>query len=173
MTALDWGRDGLDLPLLELAAFRYGCSGREHFADRKRFDSWHFDLMEFLTNYGAFKMVGGLNLLSKILGKPGKMNVQGHMVYDLHKAFSSPETVGLVNVECRRAGIGCIDCKNHLLRHLEPILAPLHERRIGLLQDRGRVREILAAGARRARAEARRTMETVRAAMRLDSEHGA
>jgi len=63
---------GFDLPLLELAAFRYGCSGREHFADRKRFDSWHLDLMEFLTNYGAFKMVGGLNLLSKILGKPGK-----------------------------------------------------------------------------------------------------
>jgi tryptophanyl-tRNA synthetase len=93
-------------------------------------------------------------------------------VYDLHKAFSSPDTVGLVNVECRRAGIGCIDCKNHLLNHLEPLLAPLQERRARLLEDRGRVREILAEGARRARAEARLTMEKVRGAMRLDSGGG-
>ncbi|MBI4169499.1 MAG: tryptophan--tRNA ligase [Acidobacteria bacterium] len=93
-------------------------------------------------------------------------------VYDLHKAFSSPDTVGLVNVECRRAGIGCIDCKNHLLRHLEPLLGPLHERRARLLENRGRVRDILAEGARRARAEARRTMEEVRAAMRIDTGQG-
>jgi tryptophanyl-tRNA synthetase len=93
-------------------------------------------------------------------------------VYDLHKAFSSPDTVGLVNVECRRAGIGCIDCKNHLLRHLEPLLGPLHERRARLLENRGRVRDILAEGARRARVEARRTMEEVRAAMRIDTGQG-
>jgi tryptophanyl-tRNA synthetase len=89
-------------------------------------------------------------------------------VFDLHKAFSTPETVGLVNVECRRAGIGCIDCKNHLLSHLEPVLQPIQERRARLQNDRDGVRAVLAEGASRARAEAALTMRRVRAAMKID-----
>lgn len=78
---------GFDLPLLELAAFRYGLTGRDHFSNnRKRFDGWHFDLMDWLTNFGAFRLVGGLNLLSKLLGKPGKMSVQGDQVYQMYQA---------------------------------------------------------------------------------------
>src|ERR1051326_4194355 len=70
---------GFDLPLMELAAFRYGLGNRSHFLrNRKRFDNtYHFDLMDWITNYGAFRMTGGLNLLSKLLGKPGKMDVAG------------------------------------------------------------------------------------------------
>lgn len=76
---------GFDLPLLEMAAFRYGVHGREHFLyNRKRFDGWHLDLMDWLCNYGGYRLVGGLNLLSKLLGKPGKMEIQGDMVYQLH-----------------------------------------------------------------------------------------
>src|SRR5207244_7100096 len=76
---------GFDLPLLELAAFRYGCSAKTYFANgRKRFDGQrHIDLMDWLTNYGASRLAGGLNLLSKLLGKPGKMEIAGHQVYDL------------------------------------------------------------------------------------------
>jgi predicted PolB exonuclease-like 3'-5' exonuclease len=78
---------GFDLPLLELAAFRYGASGQEHFATgRKRYDGWHLDLMDWLCNYGGYRVVGGLNLLSKLLGKPGKMDVQGEQVYQLYQA---------------------------------------------------------------------------------------
>ena len=77
---------GFDLPLLELAAFRYGLTSKEHFTYRRRYDSWHLDLMDWLTNFGAFRMVGGLNLLSKLLGKPGKMAVQGDQVYAMHQA---------------------------------------------------------------------------------------
>ena len=90
-------------------------------------------------------------------------------VYDLHKAFSDRATIDLVNTECRRAGIGCIDCKNHLLRHLEPVLQPIQERRARLQNDRERVRAVLAEGARRARAEAALTMKRVRAAMKIDT----
>lgn len=76
---------GFDLPLLELAAFRYGLSAGEHFGfGRKRFDGGHLDLMDWLTNYGAYRLVGGLNLLSKLLGNPGKMDVKGDQVYQLH-----------------------------------------------------------------------------------------
>lgn len=78
---------GFDLPLLELAAFRYGLSSKDHFNySRRRFDGWHLDLMDWLTNFGAYRMTGGLNMLSKLLGKPGKMAVQGDQVYAMHQA---------------------------------------------------------------------------------------
>ena len=64
---------GFDLPLLELAAFRYGVCGKEHFvSSRKRFDGWHLDLMDWLCNFGGYRMVGGLNLLSKVARQAGK-----------------------------------------------------------------------------------------------------
>jgi predicted PolB exonuclease-like 3'-5' exonuclease len=83
---------GFDLPLLELAAFRYGITGRDYFLNsRKRYEGWHIDLMDWLTNFGAYRLVGGLNLLSKLLGKPGKMSVQGDQVYQMHVAGKSQE----------------------------------------------------------------------------------
>lgn len=72
-----------DLPLLELAAFRYGVGARDHFTRRHRYEGWHLDLMDWLTNFGAYRLSGGLNLLSKLLGKPGKMDIQGHQVYQM------------------------------------------------------------------------------------------
>jgi tryptophanyl-tRNA synthetase len=90
-------------------------------------------------------------------------------VFDFHRTFSTEATRAHVDVECRRAGIGCIDCKNLLLQHLEPALLPFQERRKAIAADRSRVRDILAAGAERARAEARATMALVRSAMRLDA----
>lgn len=75
-----------DLPLLELAAFRYGCSIRDYFhSSRNRFGGGHIDLMELLSNYNAFRFAGGLNLLSKLLGQPGKMEVNGDQVYQMHR----------------------------------------------------------------------------------------
>jgi hypothetical protein len=78
---------GFDLPLLELAAFRYGinCSNYFHNA-RDRYRGSHLDLMELFTNKGAYRVEGGLNLLTKILGKPGKMNMSGDRVYELYQA---------------------------------------------------------------------------------------
>ena len=86
-------------------------------------------------------------------------------VYTLHKAFSTAPTQETVNRECRSAGIGCIDCKNMLLAHLAPVLAPLHERRAALAGDPGRVHEILDAGADQARETAAQTLQEVRDAI--------
>jgi predicted PolB exonuclease-like 3'-5' exonuclease len=73
---------GFDLPLLEMAAFRYGLSAPQLLSGlQKRYDDWHLDLMDWLTNYSAIRLSGGLNLLSKLLGKPGKMEVSGKKVY--------------------------------------------------------------------------------------------
>jgi predicted PolB exonuclease-like 3'-5' exonuclease len=78
---------GFDLPLMELMAYRYGIQAKRHFTDkfgtRFRHGNKHIDLQEFLSNYTAIRMNGGLNLLSKVLGKPGKMETTGSEVYDL------------------------------------------------------------------------------------------
>jgi predicted PolB exonuclease-like 3'-5' exonuclease len=76
---------GFDMPLLELAAFRHGISLCHYLqSSRKRFDSRHIDLLDQMTNYGACRLFGGLNLLAKIIGKPGKCGVAGHQVYQMH-----------------------------------------------------------------------------------------
>jgi predicted PolB exonuclease-like 3'-5' exonuclease len=74
-----------DFPLLELAAYRYGCPARDYFlSSRNRFGGGHIDVMDWLTNFGALRLAGGLDLLSKLLGLPGKMDVSGDQVYALH-----------------------------------------------------------------------------------------
>src|SRR5207247_7641463 len=40
---------------------------------------------DWMTNYGAIRLSGGLDLLSKILGKPGKMGVSGDQVYSYYQ----------------------------------------------------------------------------------------
>ncbi|MHB8969200.1 MAG: 3'-5' exonuclease [Pirellulaceae bacterium] len=81
-----------DLPLMELAAFRYGISVPGWFdiqtkgyqQRRNRYNTEaHLDLHDMLTNFGATRFHGGLNLAANLLGKPGKMEVQGFMVQDL------------------------------------------------------------------------------------------
>jgi predicted PolB exonuclease-like 3'-5' exonuclease len=78
---------GFDLPLLELAAFRHRCAARDYFqSSRNRYGGNHIDLLDWLTNYGACRLAGGLDLLSKILGSPGKMEMTGDQVYAMHQA---------------------------------------------------------------------------------------
>jgi 3'-5' exonuclease len=77
---------GFDLPLLELSAFRYGCSSPEYFqSGRDRFRGYSLDLMEWLTNYGALRPSGvKLDVFAKLLGKPGKLGTAGDQVYAMY-----------------------------------------------------------------------------------------
>lgn len=94
-----------DLPLLELAAFRYGIAIKEWFASGKSYSNprnrynteAHLDLHDLLTNFGASRFNGGLNLAANLLGKPGKMEIEGHMVQDLYEAGQLAE----INEYCR------------------------------------------------------------------------
>jgi 3'-5' exonuclease len=81
-----------DVPVMELAAYRYGlalpswfnASGSQYQQQRNRFNSTaHLDLQDFLGNQGATHMNGGLNLCAQLLGKPGKMDTKGQMVQEL------------------------------------------------------------------------------------------
>jgi len=76
-----------DLPIMELAAFRYGIPIGAWFKNegfrspRNRFSTnAHLDLQELLTNFGATRCNGGLNLISKLISKPGKMDITGDQV---------------------------------------------------------------------------------------------
>ena len=86
-------------------------------------------------------------------------------VGDLHKVFSSGETLAKVYEGCTTAGIGCIECKSWAADALVQILTPIQERRAGFTQ--AQAEEILADGSRRARARAEQTMDEVRSAMKL------
>jgi len=88
-------------------------------------------------------------------------------VFSMHKIFSSPEEVAMVNVECRRAGIGCVDCKKLLAKNMNANLAPLRERRNELAKDPDSVMDVLNDGARRAKAIASQTMREVKEAVGL------
>jgi hypothetical protein len=77
---------GFDLPLMELAAFRYGFGALDYFQRSRNRYNGHLDLCDWLSNYGGCRMTGGLNLLSKMLGKPGKMEMSGDQVYAMHCA---------------------------------------------------------------------------------------
>jgi len=86
-------------------------------------------------------------------------------VGDLHKVFSTAETLGKVYEGCRSAGIGCIECKGWAADALVQLLAPIQERRAGFTE--AQVAEILEDGSNRARVRAEQTMVEVRSAMQM------
>jgi len=88
-------------------------------------------------------------------------------VYSMHKIFSSEEEINMVNTECRRAGIGCVDCKKLFAKNLNAHLEPFREKRAEIAQNPDTVWDVLHEGARRARVIATDVMEEVREAIGL------
>jgi tryptophanyl-tRNA synthetase len=86
-------------------------------------------------------------------------------VGDLHKVFSTPDTLARVYEGCRSAGIGCIECKGWAADALVQVLNPIQERRARYTESDAA--EILEDGSNRARIRAEQTMAEVRAAMQL------
>lgn len=88
-------------------------------------------------------------------------------VFAYHKIFSDEETVGKADRGCRTAGIGCIECKKWMYENMEKVLAPIREKRKGIVESGISVRAILAEGTARARAIAEKKMAEVREAVRI------
>ena len=86
-------------------------------------------------------------------------------VGDLHKVFSTPETMAKVYEGCRSAGIGCIECKGWAADGLVKVLQPIQDRRASFTT--AQAVEILEQGSNRARLRAEQTMVEVRAAMQM------
>lgn len=88
-------------------------------------------------------------------------------VYDWHKLFSAGEPGRLewVRQGCTTAGIGCIECKAAMAENLIKWIAPVRERRVEYEKSPGTVLEMIDEGSKRARVEAKKTMERVREAV--------
>jgi tryptophanyl-tRNA synthetase len=94
-------------------------------------------------------------------------------VGDLHKIFSSKETMAKVYEGCRSAGIGCIECKGWAADAIVKLLVPMQERRKKFEDNPRLTWDILEAGSERARRVAARTMDEVRGAMGMSLEYDA
>ena len=81
--------------------------------------------------------------------------------------FTPPEKVAEINIECRRAGIGCVDCKRILAANMNAYFAPLREKRRVFEKDPEGTWDMLRDGAARASLLAEETMVDVRAAVGL------
>jgi tryptophanyl-tRNA synthetase len=89
-------------------------------------------------------------------------------VYDLHKVFTPPaERESYVVPGCTTAGIGCLDCKQVLLNHALPVLAPISARRAELARDPATVLDILEDGTARAKKVAGETLGEAKSAMQI------
>jgi tryptophanyl-tRNA synthetase len=87
-------------------------------------------------------------------------------VFSLHGYFSAPE-VAQIEIDCRSAAIGCVECKKCFARNLADYLAPFRERRTQYAADPNYVWDVLADGARRAGAIAGEVIAEVKTAVGL------
>jgi len=87
-------------------------------------------------------------------------------VYSLHKYFNE-DKVADIAVKCRKADIGCVECKKMLAEGINQALKGFRERRIELAKDPEHIHALLADGAKRAQAIARKTLDEVKLKMGL------
>ncbi len=99
-------------------------------------------------------------------GEPDKCPVG-----DLHKIFSTKETMAKVYEGCRSAAIGCIECKSWAADSLWQVLGPMQERRAKYEADPKLAWDILEAGSKKAREVAEATMVEARAAANLSHDY--
>jgi tryptophanyl-tRNA synthetase len=87
--------------------------------------------------------------------------------FELHKIYCTPEEIEFVSNGCRTAGIGCLECKKVMIKHVIEDLAPFREKRAQLEKKPEVVEEVLQAGHEAAQEKASETMSEVRETLGL------
>lgn len=90
------------------------------------------------------------------------------MVAYYHKLFSTKEEVDTVCAECREGKRGCVACKKQLAKNTIEYLRPIREKREYYEKNPDIIDKILKEGTEQAKKTAKRTMEKVKKAMKLD-----
>jgi tryptophanyl-tRNA synthetase len=88
-------------------------------------------------------------------------------VFSFHSLYSTDEQISMVDSECRKAGIGCVECKELMTGNLAAYLAPYREKREYYLAHAEKVTALLEAGTDKARTIACQTMDEVRKAIKI------
>ncbi len=110
--------------------------------------------------------------VSQMVTDPARVrrNDKGHpevcSVFDYHRAFTQ-ERIDEIATNCRSAATGCVECKKMLAASLNTLLEPMREKRAKLIADPDYVKGVIADGNCHAAAEAEKTMERVREALKL------
>jgi len=89
-------------------------------------------------------------------------------VFDFHKLYTKADEVKEIDRDCRQAKIGCVECKKKMAQSLSNALEPIREKRAYYEARPERVEEIISDGCNKARKTARTTMESVRAAIKIN-----
>ncbi len=94
-----------------------------------------------------------------------KMTDPGHPdecnVFHLHQIFT-PNKIKEIEKNCKSAKLGCVECKKILAESIIKYFEPFRKKREKLAKKKGLVEKMLAEGAKKAKAIARKTMEEVR-----------
>jgi 3'-5' exonuclease len=89
-TLLSFNGRNFDLPVLELQALRLGLTLPSYFNEAKRFRARyaerHYDLYDFLSNGGFYRLRGGFDVLTRLAGLRGKSDMDGSKVQDQWEA---------------------------------------------------------------------------------------
>lgn len=89
-------------------------------------------------------------------------------VFEFHKLYSDQATVDQIKGDCRKADIGCVDCKKIMGANLLDKIAPMTEKRAYYEDHPEIVKDIISQGNKKARAIAHQTMQEVRSAIKID-----
>jgi tryptophanyl-tRNA synthetase len=88
-------------------------------------------------------------------------------VFTFHGLYSSSEQVKEIDAACRKAEIGCTDCKKMLAKHVAEELSPVHERMDYYVSHLDEINNLIEEGNNKAKKIARKTMDEVRAAVKI------
>jgi len=86
-------------------------------------------------------------------------------VFSFHKLYTSPEKVNQIEEDCKKAIIGCVECKKLLAENLIKGLAPLQEKQQYYQEHLGELKDIIDAGIKKARSVATTTLEEAKEAI--------
>ena len=89
-------------------------------------------------------------------------------VWQLHEVYSDDSIKDWVQIGCKGASIGCIECKQPVIEAVLKELKPIQERAAQYAEDPTLVKNIVAEGCEKARKLARETMRDVRDVMGLN-----
>ncbi len=96
---------------------------------------------------------------------PGDPNVCN--LFPFHKIYSSPEMQAEIDSACRKAEIGCGDCKLKLKESMLESMRPTMAKRQEIAAKPKEVKEILAEGTKKAHAVAKVTLNEAKASMKI------
>lgn len=113
------------------------------------------------------KKVNSMLTDSKRVRREDPGNPEDCTVYSFHKLYSTAEDREWVVAGCTTAGIGCGDCKAKLCANIEAKTKIPREKKKELLNNPKTLDSIIEAGCEKARTDARKTLDQVKAWMKL------